>query len=287
MVRDIRKLDVDIKQEYGLVIASLFKNLMDADVFQMRAFYKILAYIQVPKKHRKKILNFLISDEPDEESLQNRIEYMLNKLKGQERDILRFTLMEDLLVMATANSYMSEEKKALLEKVQEYLLITDEQMKIFEKELEPNGGLSLRENNSDKKNLFKNKLSKGMAIGVPLFFLYYSPHNAYRHNFSSFALLQLDKKLNPQKSLYTLGNYLILGSVLYSLVVWGLNQRDRRNNKLKKILLEETQQLINRSKKYLEEDLSYFEKSLKKSPVNEVQNNYKILMEKTLKIINE
>lgn len=286
MVRDIRKLDGDIKQEYGLFLANLIKNLRDSDVFQMKAFYKVLAYIQLPKKYRKKILDLFLSNQVKERFIEDSLDSLLSKVKGQERDILRFTLMQDILSVTMANHYVSEEKKNYLEKIQHVLQITDDQMGIFEDELDQKGKVNLGGNSSDKIVLVKKQISKCLAIGVPLAFLFYSPYNAFNHNFKSFALLQIDKKLNPQKPFSSLGKYLILGGILYKGITWGVSQRTKNQNKLKKMLAEETQELINRSKKYLVEDLAYCENVLRKNNLNDSQIEYKILMEKSMKLIS-
>ncbi len=287
MIRDIRKLDGDIKQEYGLILSSLLKNLKDTDVFQINALYKVMAYIQIPKKHRKKILDFFMNSGIEEPSVQRSIDSLLSRVKGQERDILRFTLMQDILSVLTANHYVSEDEKELIEKIQHHLQITDEQMQVFEGELNQTGELALRTKISDKKILFKRKISKCIAIGIPLALLYYSPHNAYRHNFKSFALLQIDKKINPQKSVFSLGKYLVLGGILYKGVIWGVNQKRKKQDKLEKMLTEESQQLKNLGRKYLEEDLAYCEKIHGRNVLNDNQIRFTILMEKTLKFIND
>ncbi len=286
MVRDIRKLDGEIKQEYGLILASIIKNLKDSDVFQMSAFYKVLAYIQLPKKLRKKIMDCFISNETKSVDLLNHIDLLLSKVKGQERDILRFSLMQDILSVTTANHYLTDEKKELLKEIQNQLKISDEQMKIFEDEIDTAGNFSASEKDIDKRMFFKRKISKGMAIGIPLVFLYYSPHNAYHHDFKSFALLQIDNKINPKKSVFSLGKYLVLGGILYKSISWGITQRKRNQNKLEKMLQNESRQITNRGREYLEEDISYYDKVLRKSNLSDKQVEFKIIIDKTLKFMN-
>jgi len=282
MIRDIRNLDEDIKQEYGLILADLFNSLKDKDVFQMKAFYEVLAYIQIPKKHRRKIMDFFLKNETIENSIDGSLDSLLSKVKGQERDILRFTLMQDIISVTMANLYVSEDKKERLEKIQRLLQITDEQMNIFEGELEKNGELNPRESKPDKILLLKRNISKYLAVGVPIALLFYSSHNAYNHSFKSFALLQLDKKINPRKSYYSLGKYLMFAGILYKGITWGASQKIKNQNKLEKMLKEESVELINRSKKYMEEDLAYYEKSLRKIDLNDSQIEFKILMEKAI-----
>lgn len=287
MIRDIRKLDGDTRQQYGLILANLMKNIKDTDVFQMKAFYKVMAYIRIPKNNRKKIIDYFIKNEAKSIDLQKSIDALLSKVKGQERDILRFSLMQDIVSVMMANHYLSEEKKELLEKIQNQLHITDEQMRIFEEELDTEGKLSLNENDVDKKTLVKRKISKYISVGIPLTLLYYSAHNAYRHNFKSFALLQVDKKINPRKSIFSLGKYLVLGGVLYKGLNWGANHKRRSQDKLGKMLAEESRQLINLGRKYLEEDLNYCEKMHGRNILSDNQIRFKLLMEKALMLIND
>ncbi|NBG89500.1 hypothetical protein [Isachenkonia alkalipeptolytica] len=228
-----------------------------------------------------------MSSEEEEISLEKSVNSLLNKVKGQERDILRFTLMQDILSISTANHYMSEDKRELLEWVQKQLLISDEQMKIFNGELNQESGLASKTKEVDRWKAYRSNFSKCLAMGIPLTFLYYSQHNAYRHDFKSFALLQIDKKINPRKSYVSLGKYLLLGGVLYTGVLWGMNQKKRHQEKLEKMLETESKNLISRGKRYLEEDLIFCQKIFRKDTLNENQINFKILMDKTLQIMDE
>ena len=285
MIRDIRKLDGVIKKEYCLILAGLMKNLEDVDVFQMKAFYKMMAYIQVPKKHRKEVIDFLIEEESQEWYYKNEIESLLTKVKGQERDILRFTLMQDIIEILTANDYVPVELENLLKELQLLLKISDEQRVVFEESLS-SSELNITNKKVDRKEIIKRELSKYIALGIPLGLLYYSPHNAFRHSFKSFALLQIDKKINQNKLLYSLGKYVVLGGLLYKGINWGLNQKYKNSDKLEKMLMEESKQLKNLGRKYLEEDLAYCEKTIGKKAVKNQELRLNMIMEKTLKYMD-
>lgn len=286
MIRDIRKLDDSIKQEYGCILGSLLINLKDIDVFQMEAYYQALAYIQVSKRERKKILDFLLNTQKEENALQARVDTLLKKVKGQERDVLRFTLMEDLVSIIKANHYMSEDKKELIEKFQQQLLITDEQMKVFEGDPSKKSVLPLDDQGSRNKEQIKEQCGKWLSIGIPLTFLYFSRYNAYRHDFKSFALVKLEKKLYPQNTYVSLIKSMILSGVLYKGINWSLNRQKKKHHKLERMLIEESQEIKVLATKYLTEDLNYCKRMLKTSSLREDQKNFVMVMEKTQNFIN-
>lgn len=282
MVRDIRKLDMEAKEEYGFILGNLLLQLKDVDTFQMEEFYKVLAYIELPKKHRKKLVELLLSNKKQGVFWGSHLESLLNKVKGQERDILRLTLMEDLLSVATANHYMYEDKKTLLEDLKEQLLISDEQMRIFFQEPNQKYGLSIKDKSPDMTSQGKKIVSKCLALGIPLSLLYFSQHNAYRHNYKSFTLLKLQRTLNPRNGVLRLAKYLVLGGVLYKGALWGMNRKYRNQEKVEKMLKKESKELYHRGKKYLEEDLYHVSKILGNKTANKHQENFIMMMEKTL-----
>ncbi len=127
-IRDLVDLSNEIKVQYFKILLHMAEIDGELNLFELIKLYELMARIKVPQKERIYLLKGAANGSEDPVKICRTI---LGLLSGQERNILRFSLMKDLIIIMYADYHASPEERELFEELQVLLEINEDQLKIF------------------------------------------------------------------------------------------------------------------------------------------------------------
>lgn len=258
-VRPLEKLPLKVKLAYTKILALMLMTDRELDQLKLAALYRLMARIKITSAKRHEVLEAIYKGDLILDELVNHCNEGLNI---QEKNILRFSLYKDILIIMRANYLEDSEAELLLGMISELFDITEEHKRFFDEELKRD----IDYFEGDKPvNLINEAVveaaARASAIGIPLVVLCY---NGYIEGLGALGVLsglhQLGKKITRKHSfLAGIAITIGLGMLTYNSTKYLLNSKDRYSNRLKKLMAEDMQELQQLAVSYLETDISYMQ----------------------------
>ena len=258
-VRPLEKLPLKVKLAYSKLLALMLMTDKELDQLKLAALYRLMARIKITSVKRQEVLDSIFKGEMDLVALGQQCYEGLNQ---QEKNIVRFSLYKDLLIIMRANYIEIPEERLLLEKIEGFFDIKDEHKAFFEEEL-------VQDNNfydEDKEiNCIDEAVSeitaRATAIGIPLAAIYY---NRYVGGFGAFGIVSglhsIGKRVSKKHSLIAgLSVVISLGLISYNGTKWLLKYKDRSKCNIKRLMAEEILEIHQLAINYLEKDIAHIE----------------------------
>jgi len=273
VIKDIRHLSKEIRFMYGKVLFAGVMELEDLDSKIIEEFYRVLSYIELPNRERKKIFEWYQTITGAKNMVETLINYyplMVENLNEQEESIMGYMLLEDTYHIVYGNSFETEEKVQLLDELMKFLNIKEEQFNHFD----ISKSLLGKTEEISKRTLSKS-ISALTGLGLPLLFLYHSKHNAYRHDFKSFSFLQIEKKFRKDLQYNSLGKILVSGLGICYGMKWIMDRKHREELKTHKLLQQEEDNTRKMMDKMILEDKKWFSQN-SNAAMNSNLKNFKM-----------
>jgi hypothetical protein len=217
------------------------------------------------------------------------LQKILEGLDDQEINILRFSLIKDLLIIMRADYYEGLEEKKFLEKTKKILQISEEHMKFFEEEYLNDKIFFEQIIIDDRKEYIKKEFIAGAAaLGIPLTIMY--PASIFGDYRLFKAKTPYWKKKREKVSAQRLGATILMSIFSYKSVKWILDQKKRKDLRFKELVFDEALKTHERAVEYIIKDLKYIENKIKIYEENFRETDgltgQKILLEKVLAAFN-
>lgn len=252
-VRDLQAMPAETKLRYFKVLFSM--ALIDGELNQLEAMelYRLMGKIKILQKERLDLLNNM------DAFLENIIDIcktLLEGLNDQEKNILRFSLMKDLIIIMGADYYQSPAEIELFSKIRTFFQITEEQLYYFQEEYREDR--SFFDEDSEKSvtvNRLEERILTAAALGIPIGALYIKK---CRDKNDYFFFYRGKKEL----SAIDLLKALTIGVVTYKGLKWLLKMKTNKKETLKQCLYKECLKIQDRAIRYLVKDRRYFQEKL-------------------------
>lgn len=114
MVREPKNMPAEIRLTYGKLLGLMILAQQRPEAIAMQEFYRALRKIEMKDKDRQVIFEYMM--DPDE-SASSLIQVMMSIKEEQERNLLRFSLLEDLYRIMKADFYEDKEEKSYFDEV--------------------------------------------------------------------------------------------------------------------------------------------------------------------------
>lgn len=283
-IRSLENMPLNIKFAYSKILSFMISTDNNYNQLKMAEFYRIINKIQLPSRERIQLMNFIMKKEVD--FLQVCKEVDLDKyLNDQEKNIFRFSLMKDLIIIMKADYIETEDEKSLLEGIQNYFNISAEQLSFFEEEYELDRCFFDDSISNDQfKNIVKNTISTATALGIPLTAIYYSgtfKGLGLLGTVSGLRALGMKRKTGKYSFLLGLGTSIALGIATYKAMNYILDIKKDEKAKLAQLMKENMENLHEGAKNVLYEDIQYFTHRMMEDKEKNMQS-----VDDTLKLIN-
>ncbi|QUH24557.1 hypothetical protein [Serpentinicella alkaliphila] len=264
-IKSLEFMSTDRKIAYAKILALMLSlNLIEDKVI---AFYRLLSQIRLNTERRMILLNYI--NNPKDE-MANLCMDILKDLSEQEKNIVRFSLMKDLVILTRAGEVASLGEKKLFNKIKELFLVPDEYIGYFEEEYEQdqmflNGNLE----DTDILRCAQEQIALTSSIGIPATYLYYKGYlkEVLYYKKSSDIMLRLQrmgliKRKRKKVKLTDLVIAVSLGVLSYGVANLMINKKIDTENELNEMIFDRAQKLHNRAISYLTRDIEYIKSHL-------------------------
>ncbi|WP_090446207.1 hypothetical protein [Natronincola peptidivorans] len=276
-IRDISAMSVETKLRYFNILAIMAAIDEEINQLEMMELYRMAARFKLLHKER---LTMLEDIGKNHDEIMGLCEGLLEDLNDQERNIVRFSLMKDLIIIMKADYYEAPEEKKLLHTIKVFFKITEEQMDFFFEEYQQDRSFSEEEvielYDGNKR---KERILTATAIGIPIAAIYVI--EGVKKNKSSF-IQTFTKRLSNMDYLKAIG----LGMISYEIVKGLLKHKDNNESRLKQHLMKDSRKLQERAIRYLILDIANLQQKLQEENQEGLEAKYLkekiVLLEKTL-----
>lgn len=288
-VRDLEEMPSQIKKDYCKILSLMITTEEEIDQFKMAEFYRLMAKMKVNHETRIEILNFI----KDDETIENILQRLYSELNGEEKNIVRFSLMKDLITLSKASCLESSEKQTFLNNAQKLLDISETQMKFFEEEYKRDKLYFKKdiENNIVEKVIVET-IAHATALGIPLTAVFLS---GTIKGLGALGLISGLRALGGKKVtgkysvLVGVGTAVFIGIAAYKVAKKLFCTSREREEKIKELMWKEVTAIHQDAIKAIEEDILAFNKKTRlKEKSNKVADELlqrKCLLEKSLAIL--
>ncbi len=114
MVREPKRMPAEIRLTYGKLLGLMILAQHRPEAVAMQEFYRALRKIEMKEKDRQVIFEYMM--DPDQ-SASELIEIIMTVKDDQERNLLRFSLLEDLYRIMKADFYEDKDEKYYFDEV--------------------------------------------------------------------------------------------------------------------------------------------------------------------------
>lgn len=283
-IRSLENMPINIKFLYSKILSIMVCMDDDYNQLKLAEFYRIISKIQLPSKERIQLMNSITIKKADFFTVCEDMD--LNEyLNEQEKNIFRFSLMKDLIIIMKSDYIDTDNEKKLLKDVQNYFHISDEQFSFFNREYE----LDRRFfddiiDNKEFKNIIINTVSAATALGIPLVVLNYSGTFKGLGTWGIISGLRaLGMKRRTGKGSIALGLAvsILLSITTYKITKYILNIKKDEKTRLIELIKEDIEKLHEDTKSTIYEDIGYFT-----NRAAEIKENDNGNLDRILKIIN-
>lgn len=283
-IRDLESMPLNTKLIYSKILSLMTFTDDNYDQLKISKLYTIINKIQLPSMERIQLIKFIMRKEITFTEICKEIN-LDTHLNDQEKNIFRFSLMKDLIIIMKANYIETDEEKRLLKEIQDYFNISNEQLSFFEEEYELDRCF-FDETISDNKfkEITKKTVSTATALGIPLTVIYYSgtfKGLGLLGTISGLRDLGMKRKTGKYSLLIGIGTSIALGVITYKTLEYILNVRKDEKTKLAHLMKKNMEALHEATKDTLYKDIEYF--TYRMIETKDKNGQY---AEDTLKIIN-
>lgn len=264
-IRSLENMPLNIKFLYSRILSAMICADGGYNQLKLAEFYRIITKIQLPPKKRIQLMNSIITKKVNFFKICNEIdldEYLNEHLNNQEKNIFRFSLMKDLIIIMKSDYIDTNNEKKLLEDVQNYFHISDEQLSFFNEEYELDRCyFDDITDDLEFKNIAVNAISTAAALGVPLVVLNYSGTFKGLGTLGIISGLKaMGKRRKTRKGsiIFGLTASILLGITTYKITKYILNIKKDEKIKLIQLIREDIEKLHENTKDIIYEDIEYF-----------------------------
>ncbi len=258
-VRPLDKLPLKTKLAYCKILSLMLKEDSEPDQLKLAALYRLMAHIKITTAKRQEVLQYLNSSHRDLMALYRLLNEGLNL---QEKNIVRFSLYKDLIIIMRANYVESPEEALLLSEAEEILDITEEHKAFIEEELQRDKSFYDEDVEIDcLKEAADEAVAVAAGIGIPLAALYYSSYTGSLGFIGIVTGLHaMGRRLSKRHSLvFGIGISIGMALLSYRGTKWLLNYSKKGSNHLKELMAERLLEIHQLAICYLEKDIVYLQ----------------------------
>ncbi len=267
MSRNIRapeNMPSDVKYLYGRLLCIMVCTDNDYNQLKLAEFYRIINKIQLPPEKRIQLINSIITKQTDFVTIfkgKDLNEYLDEHLNDQEKNIFRFSLMKDLIIIMRADYVVTNNEKELLEGIQDYFHISDEQLVFFDREYKSDR--SFFDDTADclkSGNTTIETVSTAAALGIPLAVLNYSETFGRLGRPGRVSGFKSIGKRRTDKGSFILGlaTSILLGVATYKITKYILSIKKDEKAELALLVKEDIEKLHESTKDIIHDDIEYF-----------------------------
>lgn len=264
MSKEIRTLEVmpeDVKVLYTQVLASqaITDNRMDPKEFS--DLYLFMSQIGLSSVSRSEVRQFLISTHPNK--ISEVVDTLINKVKPEEVDAIKFSVVKDLLRVARVDNLVSPEETSNIQAIATQLYGDSQDVKVIrlaEDAIEYDEKLlkgTLTPGEFEK--ISKDLAAKAGAIGIPIMAVYFSGSVvglSAAGITSGLATLGVGGLLGLSSMVTGIGVVVVLGVVTYQTTRWLISGKEREMKAKREYMIQQVIQLNQRANIALAEDLN-------------------------------
>ncbi|KAB3535332.1 hypothetical protein F8154_07000 [Alkaliphilus pronyensis] len=255
-VRSLDNLPSKTKLTYCKLLSLMVTTDGELNQLKVAELYRLMANIKLNSCMRERVIEYILSQE--KEPLEEMCTKALADLNQQEQNILRFSLMKDLINVMKADHSENQEEKDYLSKIQSIYKITDEQLSFFTEEYQKDKAFNLNAE-KDIALMIKNTTVKALAIGIPITAVYFSGcYKGLGPIGILSGLLGLSRMKPHKKKSYSTGLAIsiAMGFATYYSLKWLVNLDSQNQMKLRNLLMEEMKKIHERGIAYINEDIN-------------------------------
>lgn len=260
-IRSLEDMPLNIKFLYSNILSSMVCAGGSYNQLKLAGFYRIINKIQLPLKERIQLMNSIITKKVDFMAMCEKLD-LDDYLNDQEKNIFRFSLMKDLIIIMKSDYVDTNNEKKLLIDIQNYFHISDEQFSFFSREYESDRRFfDDTADDRELKNIAVNTVSTAAALGIPLIILNYSGTFKGLGTFgiiSGLRSLGMKKRTKKGSILLGLTSSILLSIMTYKIIKYILNVKKDEKTKLIQLMKEDIEKLHEGTKDIIYEDIEYF-----------------------------
>ncbi len=260
-IRSLEDMPLNIKFLYSNILSSMVCAGGSYNQLKLAGFYRIINKIQLPLKERIQLMNSIITKKIDFMAMCEELD-LDDYLNDQEKNIFRFSLMKDLIIIMKSDYVDTNNEKKLLRDIQNYFHISDEQFSFFSREYESDRRFfDDTADDRELKNIAVNTVSTAAALGIPLIILNYSGTFKGLGTFgiiSGLKALGMKKRTKKGSILLGLTSSILLSIMTYKIIKYILNVKKDEKTKLIQLMKEDIEKLHEGTKDIIYEDIEYF-----------------------------
>jgi uncharacterized tellurite resistance protein B-like protein len=125
--REPADMPQQLRLAYAKALGLLFLAERQHESTKMMELYRAMNTLQLTDRDRKAVIEFIMSPDTSAESL---CQMVMETTDIQEKNLLRFSMLEDLYRLMMADHYISEEEAAVFNRMTELLQIQEEHVEL-------------------------------------------------------------------------------------------------------------------------------------------------------------
>ncbi|HZK58143.1 MAG TPA: hypothetical protein VFD17_07515 [Clostridia bacterium] len=260
-IRSLESMPLNVKLLYGKLLSAMVLADNDHNQLRLAEFYRIINKIRLPSGERIQLLNSIITKKVDFSTIREEID-LDRYLNEQEKNIFRFSLMKDLIILMKSDYIETNNEKKLLRDIQNCFRVSDEQLSLFRKEYElDHSFFDDVTNDHEFRNVVINTVSTAAALGIPLVVLNYSGTFKGLNvlgTISGLRTIGRKKRTGKGSILMGLTTSILLGITTYKIVKYIFSIRKDEKTKLVQLIKEDIEELHESTKSIIYKDIEYF-----------------------------
>ncbi|SDK14441.1 hypothetical protein [Natronincola ferrireducens] len=277
-VRGLEDMPPYTKLNYFKILIIMANTNGEVTQLEMVELYRLMAKNKLSQVDRLVLLSWM--EEERHNQLLELCDNLYEELNDQEKNIIRFSLIKDLIIIMGADNYEAPEEMELFNKMKEIFCITEEQLGFLKEEYETDKTFFAEETTDNSwYDKFEETFLTATAIGVPITVLYYQ--GSFKREWS------LCRRLYRKPTLPgNIAKAVVLGGASYKMLKWFLEGKRKKAHKLKEALFEAASKVHERADDYLTKDIQKIQEELQhtKEEVGQRKalNHRAVLLQKTL-----
>lgn len=276
-IRDLAEMPTINKFQYFQVLFTMANIDGEINQLELMVLYYLMGRVKLPQKERLLLLDYFSNFSNFSEEIMTLCQEMMKDLKDQEKNIMRFSLMKDLVIVMGADYYETLEEKELFNRLKLFLDVQDEHLDLIQEEYKKDRNYFYEDcMESIRKNRWVERISMAAAIGIPTTTLFIKRRNIEKNHY-------FHRRKSGVSAIDVLKTF-SLGIGSYYGLRWLLGIKDTKERKLKQYLYEECLKVRGRAIKYLIADHRYLQQM--KLTTKEDKNNHKS-MEKSIRLLEK
>ena len=252
-VRDLMDLPSHIKLEYFKLLFIVAKIDGDLNPMELMELYRLMARGRLGQRERLYLIENIDKVYKEQEDLAQICRKMLQDLKGQEKNILTFSLVKDIIIVINADYHESLEEEQIFIRIRNYLNVTDDQLESFKEEYDRDR-VYFEDAGRDKRLIdgFLHRAPIIGAMGISLGILYNRLIRKKRTIFKSRG------QVTPRDGLMAMTGAILSHEILRVI----LDKKSQNEEVLKQALYRHSLQIADKALAYLKRDGRYFQRKL-------------------------